>query len=344
MTGTAAGAIDFPTVTTLVERNARDFPNRLAFRFEERDTDWAMVAVEVERVAAALTADGIRAGDRIAYVGRNADRYFFLLYAAARIGAMTVPISWRLAVGEVRYIAQDTGARLLFCDIGSAALASAVKEAVPTIERLIAVEPADGLIDYDTWMRGGNGVDAPRFDEPDRVFLQLYTSGTTGNPKGVMLTGCNLFSSRLACAEAGVDWDQWHDDEVALIAMPVSHIGGTGYGLITLYHGATGVIAREFSPEGVLDAIRRERISKLFIVPTALQIMMGHPDARSTDYSRIRHVLYGASPMPLPLLKEAVQVMGASLVQTYGMTETSGAIVALDASDHDPAGNERMKS
>jgi long-chain acyl-CoA synthetase len=139
-------------------------------------------------------------------------------------------------------------------------------------------------------------------------------------------------------------WNRWTTDDVSLVAMPVSHIGGTGWGVMGLYNGAKGVVAREFDPNAVLDFIERDRISKIFMVPAAMQIVLRNPRAREVDYSRVKYVLYGASPIPLDLLKEAMEVFGCGFVQMYGMTETSGTIVALPPEDHLAEGGPRMRS
>ncbi|MET3473436.1 long-chain acyl-CoA synthetase [Novosphingobium sp. 1529] len=334
-----------PAITDLVERHARENPDRMAFSFEGVTTTFAEQRAIVERTATALLAQGVQEGDRIVYLGKNIDRYFFLLFAAARIGAVMVPVGWRLAPAEIAYVANDADAVLFFTDGPLFETAMALHPQLPTVRQVIPLEPVEGQQDFAAWIAASADLPvAPSTDRADRAFLQLYTSGTTGRPKGVILNARNLFQIRLDCARAKVDWDHWNGDDVALIAMPVAHIGGTGYGLMSLYHGAGGQVKREFSPEIVLHAIRRERVSKLFIVPTALRIMIRHPDARQTDYSRIRHILYGASPMPLALMREALEVIGAGLVQNYGMTETAGTVVALDAADHDPRGTERMKS
>jgi acyl-CoA synthetase (AMP-forming)/AMP-acid ligase II len=126
--------------------------------------------------------------------------------------------------------------------------------------------------------------------------------------------------------------------------MPVFHIGGTGWGSLGVYNGARGVIAREFDPNRVLDFIENHRITKMFMVPAAMQIVVRSPRAREVDYSCLKYLLYGASPIPLDLLKECMEVFGCGFVQMYGMTETCGTIVALPPEDHDPAGNPRMRS
>jgi len=333
-----------PTVSSLLARHAAAHPDRIAVRFEGRDWRYAELATCVEKAAAALAAEGVTRGTRIAYLGKNIGAYFVILYAAARIGAAMVPIGWRLAAPEIRYILDDTQAALLFTDAEHEAIGRALADDLPALRRVIGLEASRGRGGLEAFLEAGTGLLPEVADEAETAFLQLYTSGTTGHPKGVLLNAVNIFGMRLRCGEAGIDWDRWDEDEVALVAMPVAHIGGTGYGLMALFHAATALVIREFSPEAVLESIRTERVSKFFIVPTALQILVRHPDARSTDFSRVRHILYGASPMPLALLREALEVIGAGLVQQYGMTETAGTVVALGAEDHDVAGNERMKS
>jgi long-chain acyl-CoA synthetase len=333
-----------PTVSSLLARHAAAHPDRIAVRFEGRDWRYAELARCVEKAAAALAAEGVTRETRIAYLGKNIGAYFIILYAAARIGAAMVPIGWRLAAPEIRYILDDTQAALLFTDAEHEAMGRALADDLPALRRVVGLETGCRGGGLEAFLETGTGPLPETADEPGTAFLQLYTSGTTGHPKGVLLNAVNIFGMRLRCREADIDWDRWNEDEVALVAMPVAHIGGTGYGLMALFHGATALVSREFSAEAVLDSIRNERVSKFFIVPTALQILVRHPDARSTDFSRVRHILYGASPMPLALLREALEVIGAGLVQQYGMTETAGTVVALGVEDHDVAGNERMKS
>ena len=129
-----------------------------------------------------------------------------------------------------------------------------------------------------------------------------------------------------------------------LFRSPVAHIAGTGWGLVAFYSGAKSIILREFDAGEIIRLISEENVSRIFLVPTALQAMMRHPDAASGDYSRLRYICYGASPIPLEILKQAIDMFGCGFVQNYGMTETTGTVVALPPEDHDPAGNARMKS
>jgi acyl-CoA synthetase (AMP-forming)/AMP-acid ligase II len=139
-------------------------------------------------------------------------------------------------------------------------------------------------------------------------------------------------------------WSRWTADDVSLCAMPCFHIGGTGWAILGMMHGALNVVAREFDPTKVLDFIENWRITKLFMVPAALQVVVRNPKARAVDYSQLKYILYGASPMPLALLRECMEVFGCGFVQLYGMTETTGSVTALGPEDHDLAGNPRMIS
>jgi len=202
----------------------------------------------------------------------------------------------------------------------------------------------EGLRGFTTWRDRESDHDlgpAPASDDP---VIQLYTSGTTGKPKGAMLSHFNFLETFRAMQRAQIPWNTYTPDDISLVAMPVSHIGGTGWALSAILSGAKCVIAAEFDPNTVLDFVAHERITKLFLVPAAIQIVLRDPRARRTDYSCIQYLVYGASPIPLDLLREAVAVFGCGFAQAYGMTETTGIVTALGPEDHDVAGNARMRS
>ncbi|MGB6956289.1 MAG: long-chain-fatty-acid--CoA ligase, partial [Bradyrhizobium sp.] len=196
---------------------------------------------------------------------------------------------------------------------------------------------------YQAW-RDAQSSDDPKVEIGRQdVAIQLYTSGTTGKPKGAMLSHANLLNLIETGDGEKPEWNRWTEDDVSLVAMPIFHIGGSGWGLLGLYHGAKGVIAREFDPTKVLDFIEHAKVTKLFLVPAAMQFVVRQPRARTVDFSRLKYVLYGASPIPAALLKECIDVFGCGFVQVYGMTETTGSIVALPPEDH-VEGLERMRS
>jgi acyl-CoA synthetase (AMP-forming)/AMP-acid ligase II len=312
-------------------------PNQIALEQDGRITTYAQLDLSTRRIVSWMASKNIRKGDRIAWFGKNSDLYCQLYLAAARIGVVMVPVGWRLAPPEVSYILRDTGAKIVFAGEGfsNSALQIASKlESNPIVvsdqeARLLVAESDAAIIE--------------RIENTDPV-LQLYTSGTTGNPKGVMLSNENLHGLRNPGNEAGLPWNFYEGDECMLVAMPCAHIGGTGLINIAVANGIRTLIQAEFSPEGVLEAIENGA-THLFLVPAALQMVIQHPNAKDTDFSGLQYLMYGAAPMPLELLKEAVRTMpNAGFIQAYGMTETSGTISILPPSDHDIAGNERMRS
>ncbi|TNE34328.1 MAG: fatty acid--CoA ligase, partial [Alphaproteobacteria bacterium] len=174
--------------------------------------------------------------------------------------------------------------------------------------------------------------------------LQLYTSGTTGNPKGVPLTNGNLLGLRPHAHAAKLPWAEYLPGDCVMVAMPVAHIGGSGLINLSFVSGVRALIHAEFNPQKMLEGIEQGG-THMFIVPAALQMVIQHPLAASTDFSNLRYLMYGAAPMPLELLKQAVKTMPTTgFLQAYGMTETTGTICSLPPDDHTLEGNKRMRS
>ena len=312
-------------------------PGAIAMREDTRTQSWRELEENTAKVAAALMAAGLKKGDRIAWLGKNSDIYYTLFYGAARIGVVTVPVGWRLAPPEWAYIINDTKAKLLFTGPGFEAAGEAIRADLETVERILAAEDARKWIS-----------DAPRADfapaGPQDAVLQLYTSGTTGKPKGVELSNQNLFGLRRSGLDTGLPWTLWDEGEVVMVAMPCAHIGGTGLGVMALAAGREALIVAEFTPEAVFDAVEHGGVTRFFMVPAALHLLLLHPRCKSVDFSRLKYIIYGASPIPLDLLRECISTFGAQFLQAYGMTETTGTIVMLPPEDHDPNGNDRMRS
>jgi acyl-CoA synthetase (AMP-forming)/AMP-acid ligase II len=334
-----------PTLGDVPRHHGKARGEQIALSFEGRLTTYAEFDRHANQIANALIAAGVKKGEAIAYLGKNSDHYFELVLGAAKAGAIMAPIGWRLAPGEVAYIIDDTQAKVVFVgpeliDCAKAALAEA-----KTKPFLIAMEQgASDWTTFEAW-RDAQPANDPRVAvAPEDTGLLLYTSGTTGRPKGVMLTSANLMRSRRKLSESQLGWNEWREGETNLVAMPAAHIGGTGWGLVGLINGVKNVVAREFNPFEILEFIERERIAKMFMVPAALQFVVRLPRAREIDYSSLTHILYGASPMPVALLQECMDVFGCQFCQQYGMTETTGTIVYLPPQDHDPKGNTRMRS
>jgi len=318
-------------------------PASVAMRFEGRTTTYGMLDANTNRVARALLAAAVLKGDRIGYLAKNSDFFFEILIGAAKMGAVTLPIGWRLAAAEIAHLLEDGEVSVLFVgrefgDLAAHAIAISGRQV-----RVIQLESAEAG-GYAAWRDSQEASDPAVAISPSGTALQLYTSGTTGRPKGVMLTNDNLLQMWIRAGAAGIDCYRWAADDVCLVAMPIAHIGGTGWGVVGLLNGAGLVILREFDPPTVLGLIEPERITKLFMVPAALNFLIQMPGARDVDFNRLRVIFYGASPIPLELLRQCMEVFGCAFCQQYGMTEACGTIVYLPPEDHDPQGNRRMKS
>ena len=329
----------------MVRDRARTRGNAVVYEFEGRQTTFAEFDTRTNRVARALIALGVKPGARIAYLGKNSDLYFELLLGAMKANVVMAPVNWRLAGPEVAFIVDDCKAPVLFVGPEFIAQARNIKPQLPDLRHIITTEGgAPEWPDFTAW-RDAQSSDDPNVPiSPKDIAIQLYTSGTTGKPKGAMLSHANFLNLVQSGNEAEKpEWNRWSTDDVSLVAMPIFHIGGSGWGVMGLYHGARGVIAREFDPTKVLDFFEQSGITKLFMVPAAMQFVVRQPRARQVDFSRLKYMLYGASPIPAALLKECIEVFGCGFVQMYGMTETTGTIVALPPEDH-VEGLDRMRS
>ncbi|HQN53994.1 MAG TPA: fatty acid--CoA ligase [Novosphingobium sp.] len=314
----------------------KDRPERLAIEGDDLRYDYAGFEDATARVASALLAMGLDKGDRIAWFGKNSALYFTLFFGAARAGIVMTPVGWRLAEPEAAFIIDNAEAKVLFLGEGFEACRETLGQRPGLVRCLTAGEAQREVLA------------APRAEfEPslaDDAVLQLYTSGTTGNPKGAVLSNRNLFGLRKGNLDNPPKHTLWDEDEAVLVAMPCAHIGGTGLGVMALAAGLPGIVLTEFDPPRVFDAVENRGVTRFFIVPAALQLLLNHPDCAKTDFSRIKYILYGASPIPLELLRQCIAMFGAEFVQNYGMTETTGTICVLPPEDHSVEGNERMRS
>lgn len=329
-----------PVLADLSRGHAARSGDAVALHFEGRETSFADFDRHASQVANGLIAAGLKPGERVAFLGRNSDLYFEYWFGAAKAGVVLIPVNWRLAPAEVDYVIGNGKPRMLLTD--PAFLDRLNGEAGYSI---LTTEPVEGHSDFAAWREAQDDSDPRRDLGYDDPVLQLYTSGTTGNPKGAMLSSRSLLALRQDTPAAAMpEWNRWTPDDVALVAMPVFHISGSGWGLWSLQHGGKGVVVREFDPNQVLALLTEHRITKVMMVPTAMRIVCEHPDAAGADFGFLKYICYGGSAIPLDLMRQAIAVFGCGFAQMYGMTETAGTITGLPPEDHDPAGNERMRS
>ncbi|MGB3710119.1 MAG: long-chain-fatty-acid--CoA ligase [Erythrobacter sp.] len=328
---------DYETFDEILHHWAKHRGDSTAFEQDGRTTTYAEFDDLSRRVIALFAQHGVGKGDRIAWLGKNSDAYGILTFAAARVGVVMVPVGWRLAQPEIAYIIGDTGAKLVFVE-------DAFLDAARTASQSVAGKPE--VIEAHAALEQARALKPVSYDPagPEDAVLQLYTSGTTGNPKGAVLSNANLLRLRIEGNRAGLPWNEYREGDAMLVAMPCAHIGGTGLYSIGVANGIRCIVQAEFTPDGVLDAIE-SGATHMFIVPAALQMVVQHPRAANTDFSSLRYLMYGAAPMPLELLKEAVRTMPTTgFLQAYGMTETTGTISLLPPDDHSTEGNTRMRS
>ncbi|GAA4042689.1 fatty acid--CoA ligase [Parerythrobacter jejuensis] len=347
MADTVLEIAEAETVTEVVRLHAINTPDTAAFTFEDQEITFAELDAGSNRAAQGLMSLGVQRGDRIAYLGKNHPLYFEILIGAAKIGAVMTPVNWRLAAPEVAYILDNCGAQVAFVGAGFAEMMEKARPDAPRLSHVIGLEATgETATDYCEW-RDSFPADNPgvHLGAGDDL-LQLYTSGTTGRPKGAVMTHGSILSSRDSTGRDGGlrPWQEPVEGDVTLLAMPCFHISGTGTGIGTMVAGTNAIVLPEYDPTQALDLIENYNISKIFLVPAAIQIMLNHPRVAEVDFSRLKFITYGASPIPLELMKAAMERFGCGFVQMYGMTETSGTIVALDPEDHRPEGSPKMRS
>ena len=321
---------------------AGERPNQNALSDPAHEINYSELAEQTKDWAAAFLGAGFVKGTRIAWLGKNSATYGVLMVAASRSGMVMVPVGWRLAAPEITYILNDTGAQILICEPDFAEMAQDISQNCAALRVVLCDGQSLLFPDLRKWIAGQARADLPHPNNGDCV-LQLYTSGTTGTPKGALLSTNNLVSLREKVETMGWDWSKIDVSEKMAVIMPVAHIAGSGYFALGFYCGVGARVIPEFTAEAVLDAVDAG-VTQLFLVPTAIQIAINHPKAATTDFSRLRYMHYGAAPMPLELLRHAMDVMGCGFCQHYGMTETTGTFAMLQAEDHDPNGNVRMRS
>ena len=323
----------------VVRTHGRGRPDAPAITYGDQVIGWGRLDERSNRVANALVALGVGEGDRIVYVGKNAPEYFELLFGAAKLGAVNVAINWRLKPAEVCFIADDTGATVLFVDQEFASiipdLQGSLKAAVAfVVLGAAAAEELPGTRHYEAWVGDHDPSDPGHLGRPEEVAFQLYTSGTTGLPKGAMLSNASMHGlNEAGHAMFGID-----ENSINLVGLPTFHIGGAGYALVGMAQGCHTILMRDFDPAGAIHALCRHRVTNAFFVPAMLAVMSAVPGAAEGDYSSLRSIIYGASPITDETLKAAMSTFGCDFFQVYGLTETTGAITQLAAEDHDPDG------
>jgi long-chain acyl-CoA synthetase len=308
-------------------------PDRTALVLGDREVTWAELMTRASRVAQGLFAEGVSNQDRVAFLDKNGIEHFEVFYGAALLNAVCVDVNWRLAPPEVAYIVNDAQARVFVVGQEFVPVLDAIAGEL-TAKKIVVIGGHPSFESYEEWVARQPAEDPLMASAPEDVAFQLYSSGTTGRPKGVMLTNDNFFGL-LPMAK-----DMWGlgPDIVSLVAMPLFHIGGGGWATAGMYEGGTSIIVRELDPAALVRLMTEHRVTHAFLVPAAIQFMLAVPGVDDADFSSLRVFVYGASPISEAVLSKAIAVLGCDFWQAYGLTETTGAVVNLPPEDHDPTG------
>jgi len=331
---------DVRTLADLLRAQARKRPARPALLFGERRVTYAQLDAAANRAANALIADGVAPRARVAILAKDSDRSYEVLFGCAKAGAVALSVNWRLAPREIAYILDDAGAEILFVGADLVPAIEAVRAELKTVRRVVVIgggaalgEPA-AWPSLDAWLAGHGDGDPGAAGGPDDVVLQLYTSGTTGRPKGAQLANRSFFDLMNGMAREGDAWIGMGPRDVTILTLPAFHVGGVWWAIRSLAAGAACVVMETFVGWQVLDAVARHRVTKFCMVPAMIQVVLAERDCRTTDFSSLTHIVYGGSPIAHALLQQATATFRCAFLQIYGLTETGNMAVCLRAEDH----------
>jgi acyl-CoA synthetase (AMP-forming)/AMP-acid ligase II len=318
------------------EYYARVHPNALFAQCGNRSLTFFQANEEANRLANLLIAQGLQVGDRFAYLSKNSLEMSVLFHAAGKAGAVPVPLNYRLAPAEWAYIINDAGSKLLFAHKELAAAVDTVRSDLSTVKNCYAIDvtPPAGWEDYANAVAAQDSANIPdRGVTASSALYQMYTSGTTGRPKGAILTHGNILAN-LEQMRNVIATRLGRGDKV-LVAAPMYHAAGTMVGMHGIHSGAGLVIHEDFVPRDVVDALANDGITTTVLVPAMIQAcLVMVPDVTNRDYSTLKEIVYGASPIAEETLRAAIGTFQCDFYQAFGMTETTSSVVYLNADDH----------
>ncbi len=319
------------TLLDALTRHLAVRPNAPAYRTGDSVVTFANVERASNKIANALIAMGIGRGDRVGCLTKHHTECLLLTLAACKIGAVCMPVNWRLAPTEVRFIVEDGQCRFLMVDEAFMAQLEGDVAVGANVERIVCTENKIGdAASFSDWYALQSDRFVPVSAEPDDAALQLYSSGTTGLPKGIVLTHKGLLSTSRVVS------NEWGFDQHGVLGnpLPTFHVAGMTMLLLTLYTGGLTTAYSDFNAEHFIESIGRHGITHSFLVPAMLLFMLQSPAVETGDYRTLKLLAYGGSPISERVMRDAMRVFGCAFLQVYGLTEVSGPATFLFPSDH----------
>ena len=307
-------------------------PDRTALVFEGKRTSFEELQSRVTRLATALQSLGVGEGDRVGVVQVNTDAVVETCFAAARMDGVFVPLNFRARADEVSFMIRDSGPKVLLVGSRYLDLIDSVADELDSVEHFISLdEPRDGWLSYEDLLASADDEDLWPTSAEDDLAVLLFTSGTTSYPKGVMLTH-NSFASYILSHVTPADPEV---DERNILTVPLYHIAGMQAMISAIYGGRTLIIQRQFEASQWMQLVETERVDRAMMVPTMLKMLIDHEEFEQRDLSSLSVITYGAAPMPVEVIKQAIGVFpGVQFINAFGQTETAATITMLPPDDH----------
>ncbi|MFA5938934.1 MAG: AMP-binding protein [Sinimarinibacterium sp.] len=329
------------SISEVLADAARRAPQQVALRASDGERNYAALNEAASRIAAALKASGVETQQRVGFLGANSATSVELMFGALRAAAVWTPLNWRLSRDVLQQVVAETDMVLLFVDPAFTEVAAALTNCHGKRLRTICVS-GDG--EFHAWCALGQAGEFALKSDPDNIAVQIYTSGTSGVPKGVMLSHGALLASRRMERQVGEPWSNWKPGEVNMVCMPNFHVSGALSVIAGVVNLGCTILLPQFEVKTVLNVLRTTPPMRLLLVPSAIKLMLDDPRSADVDFSAVRYVMYGGSPMPEPLMREILERMKCEFVQFYGMTETSGRATYLPPASHCPGPGQRLAS
>lgn len=321
------------SLTQALHRTLQQRPDAIATIFRDRRQNYRSFGDRVARLAGALQGLGMGVGEPVALLSLNSDRYLEYFMAVPWGGGVINPVNTRWSASEVAFSLDDCSTAILLVDDQFTGMVPELRQRAKSLRTVIYTgeqETPEGMLSYEDLIASGKPVPDARRHGNDLAGI-FYTGGTTGFPKGVMLSHNNLISVALALVASGIA----KPGCIGLHAAPMFHLADFALLNAMLTHGSTHVILPGFEPLTVLKTLQDERISEVILVPTMIQMLVDHPQAGDFDLSHLQMLLYGASPISEALLKRAMALLpNAGLLQAYGMTELAPLATLLLPQEH----------